>query len=115
MALSRLGRPMGSLGHGGSSMPDLLAAAPVKEYWTAEQLAEMLQVSVKSVFRWASEDASMPVLRIGRTVRFPKARLLRWLEAREQGLGRPRRSQRPLSSATQNRAESTVGRAGPSV
>jgi excisionase family DNA binding protein len=96
-------------------MPEPLTAAPVNDYWTAEQLAEMLQVSVKSVFRWATEDASMPVLRIGRTVRFPKARLLRWLAAREQGVGRPRRSQRPLSSATQNRAESTVGGAGPSV
>ncbi len=54
-----VGRPMGSLGDEGSSMPEPLAAASVNEYWTAEQLAEMLQVSAKSVFRWASADASM--------------------------------------------------------
>jgi excisionase family DNA binding protein len=59
-----------------------------QHYLTAEQLASLLQVSVKSVSRWASSDPSMPVLRIGRTVRFPRERLMRWLKAREQGPGR---------------------------
>lgn len=58
------------------------------EYLTAEQVAGVLQVSAKSVFRWASEDPSMPALRIGRTIRFPRARLLRWFASREQGGGR---------------------------
>ena len=61
---------------------------PTSEYLTAEQVAALLQVSVKSVQRWACTDASMPVLRIGRTVRFPRERLLRWLKTREQGRGR---------------------------
>ena len=63
---------------------------PHVEYLTPAQVAELLQVSAKSVFRWASEDPSMPTLRVGRTVRFPRERLERWLVAREQGRGRPR-------------------------
>ena len=61
---------------------------PNRDYLTGEQVAALLQVSVKSVQRWASNDPSMPVLRIGRTVRFPRERLLRWLKTREQGRGR---------------------------
>lgn len=59
-----------------------------QEYLTGEQLAKLLQVSVKSVSRWAIRDPSMPVLRIGRTVRFPRERLIKWLKTREQGMGR---------------------------
>ncbi len=70
-------------------------------YLTGEQVATMLQVSVKSVYRWAKDDVSMPVLRIGGTVRFPRAKLLRWLQAREQGPGRARRLRQPLPSPTQ--------------
>jgi excisionase family DNA binding protein len=65
-------------------------------YLTGEQLSKLLQVSVKSISRWASSDPSMPVLRIGRTVRFPRERLLRWLKAREQGPGRAKRLPEPL-------------------
>jgi excisionase family DNA binding protein len=61
------------------------------EYLTVPQVAALLQVSAKSVFRWATEDATMPVLRMGRTVRVPRDRFLRWLQAREQGRIRPRR------------------------
>ncbi len=59
-------------------------------YFTADQVSALLQVSEKSVYRWAKQDPSMPMLRIGATVRFPKDRLLAWLRAREQGQARPR-------------------------
>jgi excisionase family DNA binding protein len=49
------------------------------EYLTAAQVARVLQVSSKNVYRWAERDATMPTLRIGRLVRFPRQRLLRWL------------------------------------
>jgi excisionase family DNA binding protein len=62
------------------------AAEPV--YLIAAQVGQWLQVSEKSIYRWAQDDASMPVLRIGGTVRFPRERLERWLREREQG--RPR-------------------------
>jgi hypothetical protein len=34
-------------------------------YLTAQQVADLLQISTKSVFRWALRDPSMPTLRIG--------------------------------------------------
>ena len=52
-------------------------------YLTAAQVAEIVQVDSKTVLRWSLEDASMPVLRRGRVVRFPRERLLAWLERQE--------------------------------
>ena len=54
-------------------------------YLTAADIATMLQVDVKSVYRWASTDATMPAVRIGGVVRFDRERLMAWLEARTQG------------------------------
>lgn len=71
------------------------------EYLTIEQLAGLLQVSQKSVSRWASTDPSMPVLRLGRTVRFPKDRVLRWLRSREQGPGRGKQPEKLVPLHTQ--------------
>lgn len=50
----------------------------------------MLKLSTKSVYRIAQADPSMPMLKLGGSVRFPRERLLRWLHQREQG--RPRTS-----------------------
>ena len=52
-------------------------------YFTALQIADLLQVDEKTVLRWSLQDASMPVLRRGRVVRFPRGRLLAWLERQE--------------------------------
>jgi len=55
-------------------------------YLTPAQVAEMLQVSAKTVSRWALQDASMPCIRLpGRVVRFEEGTLLRWLERKRQG------------------------------
>ena len=64
------------------------AAEPAREqtepaYLTAQQVADLLQVDEKTVQRWSLQDASMPVLRRGRVVRFPRERLLVWLERQE--------------------------------
>src|SRR3989442_2542654 len=67
-------------------------------YFTPAQVAELLQVSVKSVSRWALEDASMPVLRRGRVVRFERERLLAWLARQEPRAAR--RSTRTAQEAT---------------
>jgi len=64
------------------------------DYMTAVEVARLLQVSAKSIYRWAAQDATMPVLRIGGVVRFPRERLLRWLRNHEQGFGRAHRSPR---------------------
>ena len=64
-------------------------------YLTASQVADLLQVDEKTVQRWSLQDASMPVLRRGRVVRFPRERLIAWLERQE-----PRAARRqPKSSA----------------
>ena len=64
------------------------ACEPIKtatpQYLTAEQVGELLQISPRTVQRWALEDASMPVLRLGRTVRFPRVELDRWIERSTQ-------------------------------
>jgi len=52
-------------------------------YLTAAQVAEIVQVDSKTILRWSLEDASMPVLRRGRVVRFPRERVLAWLERQE--------------------------------
>jgi excisionase family DNA binding protein len=54
-------------------------------YLSPAQVAQLLQVSEKSVYRWAKADPSMPMLKIGGTVRFHRERLERWLRSREQG------------------------------
>ena len=68
----------------------------LREYLTIEQVAALLQVSKKTLSRWAKKDASLPVLRIEGTVRIPRERFLRWLRAGEQGPGQARRSLEPL-------------------
>ena len=75
--------------------PKALAA-----YLTPAQVADMLQLSAKSVYRLAKADATMPMLKVGGAVRFPRERLERWLHQREQG--RPRTGS--LSSVQPNRA-----------
>jgi excisionase family DNA binding protein len=52
-------------------------------YLTARQVAAIVQVDEKTISRWSLEDPSMPVLRRGRVVRFPRERLLAWLERQE--------------------------------
>ena len=60
------------------------------EYLTPPEVAQMLRVSEATVYRWALSDATMPVTRAGRTVRFRRTALERWLAQREQGRGRAR-------------------------
>jgi excisionase family DNA binding protein len=66
------------------------------EYLTPQQVAARLQVSVRTIYRLADADPTMPTLRLtGGTMRFPRERLERWLRDREQGRAQPKR--RPLA------------------
>jgi hypothetical protein len=72
-------------------------------YLTPKDVAEQLQVSEKTLHRWASQDPTMPVLRLGggkgerSQLRFPEDRLASWLRSREQGIGQPRAKKLALS------------------
>jgi len=67
-------------------MPDL----ELPFYLTAPEVATMLRLSVKSIYRLAEQDATMPVIKLGGAIRFPQALLLKWLEQHTQGRSRPR-------------------------
>ena len=56
---------------------------PAPVYLTAAAVAGLLDVDEKTVLRWSLQDASMPVLRRGRVVRFHRERLMLWLERQE--------------------------------
>jgi len=62
-----------------------ISSKQVAVYLTPKEVADLLRVSEKSIYRWAKDDPSMPMLRLGGTVRFPRERLERWLRDREQG------------------------------
>src|SRR5262245_36318286 len=53
-------------------------------YLTPEQVASMMQVSPKTVYRMVATDASLPATRFGRAVRFRADLLERWLAAHTQ-------------------------------
>jgi hypothetical protein len=71
---------------GGSERPK-----PEAGYWKAAEASAYSTFSTKMLYRLADEDPSMPCLRVGRSVRFPRDRFIAWLRSREQGAGRPRR------------------------
>jgi excisionase family DNA binding protein len=76
-----------------------VSAAPAPEvergelavYFTAEQVAALLQCSPKTIYRLAKLDATLPAIRVGGLLRFPRLKLEQWLAARTQGTGRRRR------------------------
>jgi hypothetical protein len=49
----------------------------------------------EAIYRLAKIDPTLPMLKLGGAVRFPRERLLRWLAMREQG---HRRTRHPLYS-----------------
>jgi excisionase family DNA binding protein len=68
-------------------------------YLSAEQLAELIQVSAKTITRWSLEDPTMPVFRRGRVVRFPTEAVLAWLRRQESRLARRAAQAQRKSSA----------------
>jgi len=70
------------------------------EWLTVAQVAEMLSVDEKTVTRWSRSDASMPVLRRGRVVRFRRDLLNAWLEGQLPRAARKRTGSAPSSQLT---------------
>ena len=75
---------------GATAPSEQIETASTPQYLTPEAVAQMLRVSPSTVYRWAASDATMPALRVGKTVRFRTDLLERWLTARTQ---RSRRQQ----------------------
>ena len=60
-------------------------------YLTPAEVAAMLKVSPKTIYRWSLTDSTMPVVRLGpggHVVRFPREKLMSWLERKEPRLAR---------------------------
>lgn len=98
---------------------DAAESAPVRaglsdeQYIAAEELAKVLNVSTKTILRWAKDEPSMPTFRRGKVLRFPRNRVLVWLRDQEQGVPRHRRArihrsldvpQRPTAAPASNSA-----------
>lgn len=78
-------------------MPDHVAELPV--FLTVHEVAGMLRLSDKAIYAMVLKDATVPMIRVGGTLRFPRERLLAWLRSREQGrAARPIRKRMPLSA-----------------
>ena len=55
----------------------------MKKFLTPKQLAEILQVSPKTVYDW-TYTGFVPHVRIGRCVRFDPEKVMRWIASRER-------------------------------
>lgn len=77
-------------------------ASPI--YLTPDEVAEMLQLSAKSIYRIAKADPTMPMLKLGGSIRFHRERLERWLRDREQGRPRIRNQVRAIAKSAQTKA-----------
>jgi excisionase family DNA binding protein len=76
--------------NGSTAMTDLSTAirsALPELYLTPQQVADMLQISKRSVYR-LSKDPTFPKLELGGIIRVPRAKLETWLKRREQGQSR---------------------------
>ena len=61
------------------------------EFLVIREVAEMLRLSEKSIYRLLTEEPSLPHIRVGRgALRFPRVPLQRWLERRTAGPARRR-------------------------
>jgi excisionase family DNA binding protein len=62
----------------GKAQPVEPGAVPV--YLLAKEVAAMMRLSEKSIYRIVDADNTFPRIKIGGSLRFPKALLLKWLE-----------------------------------
>lgn len=51
-----------------------------EQYLDPEGVAQFLNVPKGTVYRWSSQGGGPPVLKVGRHLRYPRSKLLAWLE-----------------------------------
>lgn len=69
------------------------------KYLTPVEVGDIVQLTPKTVCQWAREDASMPVTRFGRAVRFEQEALHRWLRAHGRRKSGAQPAQVPVHAA----------------
>lgn len=57
---------------------------PAEPLLTAAEIAPLLRVSVATIYRWA-DDGSVPCVKIGKTIRFRRSEIERFLLAPASG------------------------------
>lgn len=62
-----------------------MSSAPDYGYWVPKEVAAMLRLSEKSIYRLLKDDPTFPHVRIGGSIRIPRDRALRWLAKRTSG------------------------------
>lgn len=55
----------------------------LEKMMTCDEVAELLQVSTRTIRKWVHSE-SMPVVKIGRTVRFSASDIGRWVDERKK-------------------------------
>lgn len=58
------------------------STAELPDLATRQEAAAYMRVSVPTLARWAMENEGPPFVRLGRSVRYPRAGLLKWVESR---------------------------------
>jgi excisionase family DNA binding protein len=55
-----------------------------KELLTADEAAELLQVSLRTLRRWRTQGTGPPVVWVGRSPRYLRAEVLEWVRAQRE-------------------------------
>lgn len=56
----------------------------LSDYFTATELAQELGLSVRTIYRWASERIGPPQTSIGQKVLYKRSSVIAWIESRER-------------------------------
>jgi len=81
-------------------------------FLTPADVADLLQVHERTILRWAQQDASMPVTRLGRIIRFEKAPLMRWLARKRPWRTARRKATSPPRNCSPDQQRASDGRSG---
>lgn len=65
-------------------MPQQPRQAPIEPHYTPEQVAELLQVSARTLERWRAQRIGPPYVKIGHFVRYPQSAVGRYLAQQTQ-------------------------------
>jgi excisionase family DNA binding protein len=57
----------------------------MESYWKVQDVAEALQISVQTVYRYVAND-EIPFIKLNRSVRFKPSEIERWIESKTAGI-----------------------------